>query len=62
MPYTVDCWNCGGMGYLEGECTCGEDCCCCLDPEPPTCDVCEGKGYLVVENLTDDNAETAVPI
>ena len=62
MCYTVDCWNCGGEGYLEGECTCGEDCCCCADPEPPTCDVCRGKGYLIVETLTDDTCETAIPV
>ncbi len=41
-----DCWNCGGDGYIEGDCTCGEDCCCCLEPEPPICDICRGKGHL----------------
>ena len=26
---------------------CGEDCCCCLDPEPNVvCDECGGHGYL----------------
>ena len=40
----VDCWQCGGEGYLEGTCTCGEDTCCCLDPEPETCDICHGDG------------------
>ena len=40
------CWNCGGEGFLEGLCTCGEDTCCCLEPEPPICPECKGKGYL----------------
>lgn len=40
----IDCWNCGGEGYLEGDCTCMEDTCCCLEPDPPVCDVCKGKG------------------
>jgi hypothetical protein len=62
MPYRVECWNCGGEGDIDGECTCGEDCCCCLDPEPPRCDVCRGRGYLIVQDLTDDDCETAVPI
>lgn len=40
-----DCWNCED-GY-EGH-DCGEDCCCCLHPEPNVrCDVCGGEGgYL----------------
>lgn len=62
MAYKVECWNCGGEGVIDGDCTCGEDTCCCLDPEPPICDVCGGKGYLVVEKLTDDNCETAIPV
>lgn len=63
MPqYRVDCWRCVD-GLLEDEgCTCGEDCCCCLEPEPPTCDVCRGKGFLVVSELTDDSCESAVQI
>ena len=40
----IDCWNCGGDGFIEGECTCGDDCCCCLEPDPPVCNVCGGKG------------------
>lgn len=43
---TDECWNCGGEGFIDGDCTCGEDCCCCLEPEPPVCDVCEGKGHF----------------
>lgn len=49
--YTVDCWNCGGSGFIEGECTCGEDCCCCLEPDEPECDVCGGTGVLSVGRL-----------
>ena len=38
----VDCED----GYYHD---CGEDCCCCADPEPNrTCDECRGKsGYWV---------------
>lgn len=37
------CWMCGGLGVLEDECTCGEDTCCCLEPEPPICPECGGN-------------------
>ena len=35
-----DCYNCeDGYSYHD----CGEDCCCCLNPEPNiTCDICKG--------------------
>lgn len=59
--YKVDCWDCGGSGYYEESCTCQEDCCCCLEPTPPRCSECRGRGYLVVSELTDDNCEDAVP-
>jgi hypothetical protein len=37
-----DCWNCED-GFTDHDC--GEDCCCCLNPEPNVrCDICEGKG------------------
>jgi hypothetical protein len=36
--YSLDCED----GYYHD---CGEDCCCCADPEPNVrCDVCDGKG------------------
>lgn len=39
----VDCWSCGGEGWVEHDC--GEDTCCCLYPEPNVpCDVCRGVG------------------
>jgi len=41
-----DCYNCGGEGFIYGECTCMEDCCACLEPEAPRCDICHGKGFL----------------
>lgn len=37
-----DCYNCE-EGYSDHDC--GEDTCCCLNPEPNVvCDVCDGKG------------------
>lgn len=42
---TVTCWECGGSrGWRD----CGEDCCCCLDPEEITelCPECGGRGVL----------------
>jgi hypothetical protein len=62
MKYRVDCWNCGGSGVMEDDCTCMEDTCCCLAPKPPDCLLCRGRGFLVVSELTDDNCETATPI
>lgn len=39
----TDCWNCGGTGFIGHDC--GEDTCCCLNPEDNVeCDVCHGKG------------------
>lgn len=44
---SVHCWNCGGDGYSDHDC--GDDCCCCLDPEPNVpCDICLGKGALLL--------------
>lgn len=38
-----DCWNCGGEGNSYHDC--GQDTCCCLDPEDNVeCDICEGDG------------------
>lgn len=38
-----DCYQCGGEGY-DGH-DCGEDVCCCLEPEDnESCDVCRGEG------------------
>lgn len=39
----VDCDNCGGDGISGHDC--GEDTCCCLDPEDnEDCDWCQGSG------------------
>jgi hypothetical protein len=36
-----ECWDCGGEAYTHHDC--GEDCCCCLDPEDNVlCETCEG--------------------
>jgi hypothetical protein len=38
-----DCDRCGGDGY-DGH-DCGEDVCCCLEPEDnEPCEQCDGKG------------------
>lgn len=44
-----DCFDCGGNGFYEGECTCMDDCCCCLEPDEPTCSTCNGTGVLTIE-------------
>ncbi len=37
------CPNCGGEGFAGHDC--GEDCCCCADPEDNVvCDICHGTG------------------
>lgn len=38
----VECTNCD-EGYSGHDC--GDDSCCCADPEPNvTCDICNGRG------------------
>jgi hypothetical protein len=38
-----ECENCGGEGVSGHDC--GEDCCCCADPEENVqCDACRGRG------------------
>jgi hypothetical protein len=38
----VNCSNCGGEGYSHHDC--GEDCCCCLNPEDNVvCNWCRGE-------------------
>jgi len=40
----IPCYSCGGEG---DEHDCGEDCCCCAEPEVDdrvTCDECQGAG------------------
>jgi len=41
-----ECWACGGEGYYHD---CGEDTCCCADPESDElvpCQECHGRGRL----------------
>jgi len=48
------CWYCHGDGGFHD---CGEDCCCCLDPEDDLnewCPECEGHGeYSVCPNAAN---------
>ncbi len=38
----IDCEECGGDGYVYHDC--GEDTCCCLNPEDNVpCDLCRGN-------------------
>lgn len=49
--YSISCWNCD-EGHVETDDEWGSD----------VCDVCQGKGVLVVTELTDENCEDAVRI
>lgn len=42
-----ECWDCGGEGVTYHDC--GEDTCCCLDPQPNVrCETCEGaRGWYL---------------
>jgi len=51
--YSVTCWNCGGEGVIDHDWP-SED----FDP----CDICEGAGYFIVTELTEDNCCDAIPI
>lgn len=59
--WSVNCWNCD-EGTMEYGCNCMEDTCVCAEPTPPKCDICSGKGFYIVNQLTDDNCETAIPL
>lgn len=42
----TECWECLGEGGWHN---CGEDCCCCIDPEGPPwdrCQTCDGTGRV----------------
>ena len=43
------CDRCGSAGYLEDQCACGDDICCCIDPQHPECDECWGSGVVPIE-------------
>jgi hypothetical protein len=38
-----DCHECGGDGLSE-DCSCGDDTCCCADPDFKACGTCKGEG------------------
>ena len=43
--FTHACEQCDGDGVYGHHC--GEDCCCCLDPEEnEPCDLCDGRGWF----------------
>ena len=43
----VECPACGGEGIRDdGSCMCGDDTCCCAEPEAPECSVCDGYGWV----------------
>ena len=55
----VDCENCDD-GFSGHEC--GEDCCCCLDPEPNVvCYICNGDGGWYVCHSEACNKELEIP-
>ncbi|MGZ6446905.1 MAG: hypothetical protein ACXWRA_02650 [Pseudobdellovibrionaceae bacterium] len=47
----ITCWQCDGHCLVGHDC--GEDTCCCLEPEDnvvcDVCDVCDGKGLQMSE-------------
>jgi hypothetical protein len=47
MLESESCWSCMGAGGFHN---CGEDTCCCLDPEEldDVCEECEGAGASLV--------------
>lgn len=51
MKYKIPCWNCD-EGFVEPVDEWSDE----------TCSVCDGAGFLVVSELTDDNCQDAIPI
>ena len=53
-----ECWNCID-GFTHHEC--GEDVCCCIDPQPNVvCDICNGDGgWYVCHECNSLSGETA---
>lgn len=59
MMEAESCWHCLGEGGFHD---CGDDCCCCADPEEITdiCPECDGEGeYMVCSALPHDDAQMA---
>lgn len=44
----IECPTCSGEGWGDEWHDCGEDCCCCADPEPGRCPDCNGRGAILV--------------
>lgn len=52
-----ECPACGGDGIVDdGSCTCGDDTCCCAEPESPDCPVCDGTGFAAKRPSTPTSA------
>lgn len=52
------CWHCAGAGGFHD---CGDDTCCCLDPDSFTneCDICDGAGeYMLCPVCFPDSFES----
>lgn len=60
MRYLLECHWCGGSGVNEDECACMDDTCCCLEPEPMPCWVCEGHGTYIVSKLSEDGQDRLI--
>ena len=51
----TECWNC--FGYIFTHHDCGEDTCCCLEPEDNVlCDVCHGHGGWGISESEQENS------
>lgn len=56
MDGWTECWNCGGEGFTHHDC--GEDTCCCLEPEDNViCDTCMGMCGWQPETESDIELE-----
>ena len=53
-----DCHDCGGDGFRDDECECNafEDTCMCLNPKPPRCSTCKGRGGWTIDYSAEDQA------
>jgi len=55
----IDCWKCGGEAWHHD---CGEDVCCCADPEPNVmCDICLGYGGWYKRGIGTVEADLGPP-
>lgn len=56
-----ECSQCAGSGFLDHDC--GEDTCCCENPEGDTCPLCQGFGSVSVPDAkhSDPTRRSAAP-